>query len=56
MSGAGEPGRSTGNKIIRFALVGLANTCIDLAAFFLLMKLGAPPLVANVGAWLVAVL
>jgi len=56
MSGTSEPGRSTGSKIIRFALVGLANTCIDLAAFFLLLKLAAPPLAANVGAWLVAVL
>ncbi|WP_296745892.1 GtrA family protein [Mesorhizobium sp.] len=56
MSGASEPGRSTGSKIIRFALVGLANTCIDLAAFFLLLKMGAPPLAGNVGAWFIAVL
>ena len=56
MSGAGETRRSTGSKIIRFALVGLVNTGIDLAAFFLLLKLGTPPLAANVGAWLAAVL
>jgi|GEM_PF-856159 len=56
MSGAGQPQRSTGSKIVRFAVVGLANTCIDLAAFFLLLKLSIPPLAANVAAWLVAVL
>ena len=55
MSDAGQPQRSTGSKIVRFALVGLANTCIDLAAFFLLLKLAIPPLAANVGAWFVAV-
>ncbi|MEZ2332642.1 GtrA family protein [Mesorhizobium sp. RCC_202] len=56
MSDAGQTQRSTGSKIVRFALVGLANTCIDLAAFFLLLKLAMPPLAANVAAWLVAVL
>ena len=55
MSDAGQPQRSTASKIVRFALVGLANTCIDLAAFFLLLKLAMPPLAANVGAWFVAV-
>ncbi|NUS21040.1 GtrA family protein [Mesorhizobium sp. M2D.F.Ca.ET.185.01.1.1] len=56
MSSAGQPQRSTGDKIVRFALVGLVNTGIDLTAFFLLLKLAAPALAANVGAWLAAVL
>ncbi|TPN80602.1 GtrA family protein [Mesorhizobium sp. CU2] len=56
MNGAGQSQRSTGNKIVRFALVGLVNTCIDLAVFFLLLKLGIWPLAANVAAWFVAVL
>jgi putative flippase GtrA len=56
MSGAGQPRRSTGNKIVRFALVGLVNTGIDLSAFFLLLKLAVPALAANVGAWFIAVL
>ncbi len=56
MSSAGQPRRSTGDKIVRFALVGLVNTGIDLAAFFLLLKLAVPALAANVGAWFVAVL
>ncbi|TPL81681.1 GtrA family protein [Mesorhizobium sp. B2-3-14] len=47
--------RSTGSKIVRFALVGLANTAIDLAGFFLLLKLHAPPLSANVISWSIAV-
>ncbi|WP_244483490.1 GtrA family protein [Mesorhizobium sp. 1M-11] len=50
-----EPGRSLGSKMIRFAVVGLANTAIDLAAFTVLLWLAMPPLTANVGAWLVAV-
>ena len=53
---AGQPQRSTGNKIVRFALVGLVNTGLDLTAFFLLLKLAVPALAANVGAWFVAVL
>jgi len=56
MSSASQPRRSTGSKIARFALVGLVNTGIDLSAFFLLLKLPAPALAANVGAWFVAVL
>lgn len=52
---SGEPGRSLGSKMIRFAVVGLANTAIDLAAFTALLWLAIPPLVANVGAWLAAV-
>ena len=54
MSGAGQPlgqgGRSTGSKIVRFAFVGLMNTCIDLAGFFVLLKAGVPALAANVAA------
>ncbi|TPM36847.1 GtrA family protein [Mesorhizobium sp. B2-3-4] len=56
MSGADQPGRSTGSKIVRFAIVGLANTVIDLASFFLMLKLHVPPLPANVAAWFIAVL
>jgi len=55
MSDADRPQRSTGNKIVRFAIVGLANTAIDLASFFLLLKLQMPPLPANIVAWFVAV-
>ncbi|ESY72406.1 GtrA family protein [Mesorhizobium sp. M1050] len=56
MSDAERPPRSTGNKIVRFAIVGLANTAIDLASFSLLLKLQMPPLPANIGAWFVAVI
>lgn len=50
-----QSGRSLGNKMVRFAAVGLANTAIDLAAFSLLLWFGVLPLAANVGAWVVAV-
>ncbi|CAM5374832.1 hypothetical protein MAUB1S_06417 [Mycolicibacterium aubagnense] len=50
-----EPGRSLGSKMIRFAVVGVANTAIDLVAFTVLLWLAVSPLAANVGAWLVAV-
>ncbi|MBN9218713.1 MAG: GtrA family protein [Mesorhizobium sp.] len=56
MSGAEQTGRSTGSKIIRFAIVGLANTAIDLAGFFLLLKLHVPPLPANIVSWSIAVI
>ncbi|TPI31763.1 GtrA family protein [Mesorhizobium sp. B3-2-1] len=56
MSGAEQPRRSTGSKIVRFALVGLANTAIDLAGFSLLLKLHVPPLSANVVSWSIAVI
>ncbi|MCA0057358.1 MULTISPECIES: GtrA family protein [unclassified Mesorhizobium] len=52
---ADQSRRSTGNKIIRFAIVGLVNTAIDLAGFFLLLKLHVPPLPANVASWSIAV-
>ncbi|MBB6413182.1 GtrA family protein [Mesorhizobium sangaii] len=55
MSGADQPRRSTGNKIVRFAIVGLANTAIDLVSFFLLLKLQMPPVPANIVAWFIAV-
>ena len=55
MSDADRPGRSTGSKIVRFAIVGLANTAIDLAGFFVLLKLYVPPLPANIAAWFIAV-
>lgn len=50
------PGRSTGSKVVRFAVVGVANTAIDMASFSLLLWFKAPPLGANLGAWFVAVL
>ncbi|TSE13014.1 GtrA family protein, partial [Mesorhizobium intechi] len=56
MSDADQPRRSTGSKIVRFAIVGLANTAIDLAGFFLLLNLHVPPLPANVISWSVAVI
>ena len=56
MSDADRPQRSTGSKIVRFAIVGLANTAIDLASFFLLLKLQVPPLPANIVAWFIAVI
>lgn len=51
----GGADRSLGNKMIRFAVVGVANTAIDLVAFSVLLWLAVVPLAANVGAWLVAV-
>jgi putative flippase GtrA len=56
MSGADQPRRSTGSKILRFAIVGLVNTAIDLAGFFVLLKLHVPPLPANVTSWFIAVI
>lgn len=55
MSGADQPKRSTSSKIVRFAMVGLVNTAIDLAGFFLLLKLHVPPLPANIVSWSIAV-
>jgi putative flippase GtrA len=54
MSDAGR--RSTATRIVRFALVGLVNTAIDLAGFSLLLMLHVPPLPANIVSWSVAVL
>ena len=50
-----DPRRTLGSKMGRFAVVGVANTVIDLAAFSALLWIAVPPLAANVGAWLVAV-
>ena len=50
-----DPGRTLGSKMGHFAVVGVANTVIDLAAFSALLWVAVPPLAANVGAWLVAV-
>lgn len=50
-----ERTRSVWQKAIRFGLVGLLNTLIDVATFALLIALSLPALAANVGAWLVAI-
>lgn len=50
-----EPTRNTWQKAIRFGLVGLLNTLIDVATFALLIALSFPALAANVSAWLVAI-
>lgn len=42
-------------KALRFGLVGLANTGVDLAIFAALVALAVPALGANIGAWIVAV-
>ena len=56
MSDEREPQRSLGSKLARFAVVGVANSAIDLAIFALLLHLSVPPLAANVAAWMVAVI
>lgn len=48
-------GRPLSGKIVRFGVVGLANSLIDLAAFAMLVAAGLWPLAANGLAWLVAV-
>lgn len=50
-----ERTRNVWQKAIRFGLVGLLNTLIDVATFALLIALSFPALAANVGAWLVAI-
>ena len=48
--------RAVSLKALSFATVGLVNTAVDAAVFFLLLVYATPSLVvANVGAWLVAV-
>lgn len=42
-------------KLMRFALVGAANTLIDIAVFAALVAVAVPPLAANVVSWGVAV-
>lgn len=50
-----RPGRSLGGKVGRFAVVGIANTAIDLAVFSILLRLSAMPLLSNLISWSVAV-
>lgn len=50
-----RPERSLGGKLGRFAVVGVANTAIDLAVFSVLLKLVGMPLLSNLIAWSVAV-
>lgn len=47
--------RGLGGKAVRFAMVGLVNTAIDLLVFGALVAMATPALLANLGAWLVAV-
>ncbi len=49
------PPQSLTGKALRFGIVGVFNTVVDVAAFALLLAAGATALAANVGAWLVAV-
>lgn len=52
---AGET-RTEAGRILRFAVVGVANTGVDFSAFLLLAKLaGAPLALANAGGWALAV-
>ena len=55
MSEAGRK-RSLAGKLRRFAVVGLANTTIDLATFTLMLNLIGMPFVSNMVAWCVAVI
>jgi putative flippase GtrA len=48
--------RKLRSKATRFLTVGVANTAIDFAVFGLLLYAGTAALLANLGAWLVAVL
>ena len=47
--------RSLAGKAVRFGLVGLANSVVDLAIFTGALMAGAPPLIANLVGWGVAV-
>jgi putative flippase GtrA len=51
----GRPRRSLGGKLGRFAVVGIANTAIDLAVFSVLLRLIDMPLLSNLVAWSIAV-
>jgi putative flippase GtrA len=50
-----QPPRTLAQKALRFGIVGVANTGVDLAVFAGLVALATPVLLANVLAWLVAV-
>jgi putative flippase GtrA len=43
------------SKVVRFGLVGLVNSAIDLAVFAVAVWLGTPALIANFLGWAVAV-
>lgn len=47
--------RLSRSKVVRFGLVGVANSMIDLAVFAAALTLGTPALAANLLGWLVAV-
>jgi putative flippase GtrA len=49
------PPRSLTSKAIRFGLVGIANSLVDLAVFAVVLAAGAAPLLANLVGWGVAV-
>lgn len=49
------PPRSTWTKMLRFGIVGVANSVIDLGVFGALVWAGAAPLLANLAGWGVAV-
>lgn len=49
------PPRSLTGKALRFGLVGLANSVVDLAVFTVALWAGVPPLLANFVGWGVAV-
>lgn len=49
------PPRSTITKMLRFGVVGVANSLIDLAVFSALIWAQAAPLLANVTGWAVAI-
>jgi putative flippase GtrA len=50
-----EGQRGVGGTFLRFALVGVFNTTIDLAVFALLVAASMNPLAANILAWAAAV-
>lgn len=47
--------RTLGQKLRRFAMVGLANTAIDLIVFALMLRQTGMPLASNLFAWSTAV-
>lgn len=50
-----ERNRPLSSKMLRFGVVGLANSAIDLAVFTVLVWLAVAPLLANLFAWFGAV-
>ncbi len=49
MSSAGRLARAApeAGRLLTYAVVGVVNTAVDFAVFFLLLGVGAPPLVGN---------